>query len=658
MASGFDVTIRIAGREDVSKASVRAERSLSRLGSRGSRALRRIGAAGAAVRRSLQAVSRAVVSLSGLMAALGIVLVAGALLKAASDAEEVESKFRTVFRNLADETDLWATSQAKALKRSRFALREYLAQLQDTFVPMGIARDKAADLSKQVTTLAIDLASFNNLAEADVINALTSALVGNVETVRQFGVVITQATIGQELLNMGIMGGVRAATEQQKILARLNLILKGTTDAQGDAARTSGSFANQLKAAKAVVQEVSVAIGEILIPVVGDLLGVFNEDGPKILKHIENFRLGLVALGAIEPKDAIERIKLEIVGLRDELKNLSELSVGAFELGVEGFRARAEIIAELREKTVALTAAIESQAEAQLLAARAAEKERKEEEALIRTKKELAALEDAIAFVRKTFGDEALSFSQRQAEETRRFEEQLTKLNKAFAAGAVDAAFFGRKANELASTLFDLRRAQSIGDLRRALGIEKVKDAINKETAEVIRLVPALDDAGKAAGGFADKQKALGGVVDLTTDALLRNAAAARESAAAAAAFGRGPIADLLSLLQLSPSDPRRRAAGGGFAIMDRLRGLGFSGGISLAQHGAILDRPTALIGGEAGRELVVPAQRSQRSPEVQAEFERLMAAEGGGEITIIVPVNLDGRVLSKIVARHKRRAA
>ena len=79
-------------------------------------------------------------------------------------------------------------------------------------------------------------------------------------------------------------------------------------------------------------------------------------------------------------------------------------------------------------------------------------------------------------------------------------------------------------------------------------------------------------------------------------------------------------------------------------------------GPVPALQHGAVLTRPTVALVGEAGRELVVPAQRSQRGPEVQAEFERLMAAEGGGETTIIVPVIVDGRELARVVARHTKR--
>ena len=192
--------------------------------------------------------------------------VGAAAVKVASDVEEMRGKFETVFGALSKETEAWAAQHAKAVGRSKYDLMGYAAQLQDTFVPMGVARGEAAGLSKAMAQLAVDLASFNNANEAETVELLTSALVGNHEAVRRFGVVITQATLDQELLNMGIEGGAKAASEQEKMFARMNLMMRSTKDAQGDAARTSGSFANQMRALQAVVKDVAVEIGEILLP--------------------------------------------------------------------------------------------------------------------------------------------------------------------------------------------------------------------------------------------------------------------------------------------------------------------------------------------------------------------------------------------------------
>ena len=198
---------------------------------------------------------------------LPIIGIGTAMVTAASDAEETRSKFDTVFRDLASSTREWAETTATAVKRSSLDLESYLATLQDTFVPMGFARDEAAKLSQQMVQLGVDLGSFNNMADADVIRDLTSAMIGNHETVRKFGVLITEATLKQELLNMGLGDGADEATNQQKALARLNIIMNSTTDAQGDAIRTSESFANQMKGLSATLRDLRVEFGNEIIPV-------------------------------------------------------------------------------------------------------------------------------------------------------------------------------------------------------------------------------------------------------------------------------------------------------------------------------------------------------------------------------------------------------
>ena len=123
----------------------------------------------------------------GALAAIGGGLVAFGkqAITAASDVEEMQSKFNTVFKSLA--TDVTAELQefADAANRSVFDLQGFAATLQDTFVPLGFARDEAADMSVQLVKLAEDLASFNNLPTQQVVEDLQSALVGNTETLRK-----------------------------------------------------------------------------------------------------------------------------------------------------------------------------------------------------------------------------------------------------------------------------------------------------------------------------------------------------------------------------------------------------------------------------------------------------------------------------------------
>ena len=220
----------------------------------------------------------------GGMAILGTatVVAGGKLISLGSDAEEMLGKFNVVFGEFAKSVTGELSNFGKEVGRSRYDLQEMAASLQDTFVPLGFARGEAAKMSVEMTKLAVDVASFNNVSDPEVMRDFQSALVGNHETVRKYGIIITQATLDQELMNMGVEGGIKAATEQEKVQARLNLIYAGTTDAQGDAAKTSKSWANQMRALGATIKDTATDMGMRLLPIVTPLLIKFNEFASRI----------------------------------------------------------------------------------------------------------------------------------------------------------------------------------------------------------------------------------------------------------------------------------------------------------------------------------------------------------------------------------------
>ncbi len=201
-----------------------------------------------------------------------VVQVGADLIRTASDAEEMGAKFDTVFLDQGPRVRAELAEFGAEVGRSNFELQGFAAGLQDTFVPMGFARDKAADLSVQVVELATDLGSFNNLPTAGVIQNITSALVGETEPMRKYGVILNETLIKQEAFTLGLYSGVGAIDAQAKASAVLSLIMKSTSDAQGDAARTSESWANQMRRLEAIVLDTKVALGSELLPVVTPLL--------------------------------------------------------------------------------------------------------------------------------------------------------------------------------------------------------------------------------------------------------------------------------------------------------------------------------------------------------------------------------------------------
>ncbi len=196
----------------------------------------------------------------------------GRFVKESADVEETLNKFNVVFGKSSDRALEFSETLAEGVGRSKFMLQEMLATLQDTFVPLGFARDKSADLSMALTKLAVDVASFQNKADDEVVKAFTSALVGNHEAVRAYGITITQAQLKQAALEKGIIDTEREMTAQEKVLARLVIIYNATRDAEGDALKTKESYTNQLKAFNAQLELLRVRIGDTIEPFAALLL--------------------------------------------------------------------------------------------------------------------------------------------------------------------------------------------------------------------------------------------------------------------------------------------------------------------------------------------------------------------------------------------------
>ena len=246
-------------REQLRAATARAEAAEKRMAD----ARRSSGLATDIVRKQLQAF---LAGGTAIMVGKQLLQLGRDSITAASDAEEAGAKFRQVFGDLSEGVRENLEVMAKTNRRSVYDLVDFASTLQDTFVPLGFAREQAADFSQTIVQLGVDIAAFSNKADADVINNLTSAIVGNHEAVRSYGIVLTETVLKQELARMGAQNLTGAALEMAKAQARVNVIMRASADAQGAAVREADSYSNTLKAWDAAVQDLKVALGTGLLP--------------------------------------------------------------------------------------------------------------------------------------------------------------------------------------------------------------------------------------------------------------------------------------------------------------------------------------------------------------------------------------------------------
>jgi hypothetical protein len=192
--------------------------------------------------------------------------VVGPAITAASNLEESLSKVNVIFGKGADEVEKFASTAARQLGQSKQSVLDAAGAFGTFGKAAGLSGEDLAVFSNDFTTLATDLASFNNTTPEEAVQAIGAALRGEAEPLRRFGVLLNDATLKQEALTLGIYDGKGALTAQQKILAAQSAIYKQTNDAQGDFLRTSDGLANSQRTLKAEFANLQVELGKKLLP--------------------------------------------------------------------------------------------------------------------------------------------------------------------------------------------------------------------------------------------------------------------------------------------------------------------------------------------------------------------------------------------------------
>jgi hypothetical protein len=186
----------------------------------------------------------------------------------ASDLAEEQSKVGVIFGDSAKIVNDFAKQAGTALGQSQRQALQAAGTFGTLGKAAGMSGDDLANFTTQFTTLASDLASFNNTSPEDAIQAIGAALRGEAEPIRRYGVLLDDATLRNKALQLGLIKTTKdALNPATKSLAAQAVILEQTKDAQGDFARTSDGVANQQRILKANFENLSTEIGKAFLPV-------------------------------------------------------------------------------------------------------------------------------------------------------------------------------------------------------------------------------------------------------------------------------------------------------------------------------------------------------------------------------------------------------
>ena len=200
-------------------------------------------------------------------------------LDAAVSAEEAGAAFDTTFGTAAARATLFLEDFANKAGLTVGEAQQLQATLGAVAQGIGFTQEASADLSIELTKIAADVASFSNISAGaePVLQAFRSALVGEREALKTYGIAITEADVQTKAFEQTGKDSADSLNRQEKALATLALIQEKAAVQIGDLERTTASFANQSRALNAELRQLNEEIGQELIPIATELLPIFRE---------------------------------------------------------------------------------------------------------------------------------------------------------------------------------------------------------------------------------------------------------------------------------------------------------------------------------------------------------------------------------------------
>ncbi|MDP3739096.1 MAG: hypothetical protein Q8R02_17010 [Hyphomonadaceae bacterium] len=201
----------------------------------------------------------------------------GFAIKAAADAQDLQGAFNISFGKAADSTTKWAEATGDAMGRSTQRIQETAIAFNEFFEDFAPNEQAAADLSKVFTVLTEDFAAFHNVSKDQAQEKLLSGLSGSAKALKKFGVDISDAAVKAKAYELGIAAANTELSEQQKVLARVSIVVAATAKEQGEVARSTGETAEETERAKEAFKELLVTVGNDLLPVFNSFLKVVTD---------------------------------------------------------------------------------------------------------------------------------------------------------------------------------------------------------------------------------------------------------------------------------------------------------------------------------------------------------------------------------------------
>ena len=207
----------------------------------------------------------------------------------ASDLTEVQNVVDVTFGKGAQQINDFANTAITKFGLSELKAKEFASTLGAVIKPSGIAGQELVDMSKKLTGLAGDFASFRNLRPEEAFQKIRAGITGETEPLKTLGIVMTQVNLKQFAMEQGIKKNIKSMTQAELTMLRYKFIMDKSKDAQGDFNRTlKDSYANQKRVLGVRFDQFLAKMAVAVLPVLTSGFEALND----VMKNLDPVAFG------------------------------------------------------------------------------------------------------------------------------------------------------------------------------------------------------------------------------------------------------------------------------------------------------------------------------------------------------------------------------
>ena len=213
-----------------------------------------------------------------------------------SDIAEVQNVVDVAFGDMSSAVDEFAQNAITNFGMSELAAKRTASTYMAMASNMGLTQDAAAEMALTLTGLTGDVASFYNISQELADIKLKSVFTGETETLKDLGIVMTQANLEAFALSQGISKSISEMSQAELVTLRYNFVLDQLSLASGDFIRTQDSWANQTRILSMQWEQFMSIIGQALIQVLLPVVQVLNRIVSALIDMANAFNAAITAI--------------------------------------------------------------------------------------------------------------------------------------------------------------------------------------------------------------------------------------------------------------------------------------------------------------------------------------------------------------------------